>query len=199
MDSNARSARHAHSSAGVGKSRAGSVDGVLASVESAARVSRFLIADTRGTIFSSAVADRFGPTRLWVVITGIETVIIGFLPWFMSADSSGLWGRYAAVASCSLFNMVTMGPLTNNGAISHEFFGLGLAIEALGFLHLAFGVAGLVGPVIMENMYQVSHTFESFLYLSGGFFVSGLISLALLHSCYRSPDKIAAERETEIS
>ena len=159
------------------------------------------ILDVVGTIFFSIVADSFGPTRLWVIVTGIETATIGFLPWFMSRNSSGLWGRYAAVATFSLFNMVKTGPITVLGAISHEFFGLGSATEALGVLHLSFGVAGLVGPVIMENMYQLSHTFESFLYLSDGFFGSGLIILALLHSCYeyRSPDKNEAERETAVN
>ena len=148
-----------------------------------------------GTIFFAVVSDSLGPTRLWVVVTGIETIAIGFLPWFMS--SVGSWSRYAALAAYGLHNMVMPASNTVIGAVSHEFFGLRLATEALGALHLPFAVAGLVGPVVMETMYQMSDKFVSFLYLSAGFFGSGLIMLALLHSCYRSPRETEREREAQ--
>eukprot|EP00118_Oscarella_pearsei_P002393 m.10445 g.10445 ORF g.10445 m.10445 type:complete len:357 (+) comp22312_c0_seq1:261-1331(+) len=121
----------------------------------------------------SVLAEFCSAYTLLVLDFAVGAICIGFLPVFLEDSVGGviIYGLYSLT-----FGMHK--PLI--GPVSGKLFGNTLATEGVGMLGLAYGVGGIVGPLLMEMMYQSEGGYKSFLYLSCGLAFLGYTGLILM-------------------
>jgi len=128
-----------------------------------------------GRIFWASLSDRIGRKSVFLLIFGTQIPVFVLLPMITSPILFGMLCCYILLcygggfATMPSFAADTFGP-KNIGSI-------------YGPILLSWGIAGVVGPMLMEYIKQVSNNFNTALFIAAGMLVIGFI-LTLL---YRKP------------
>src|SRR3989339_90657 len=120
-----------------------------------------------GRIFWASLSDRIGRKSVFLLIFGTQIPVFVLLPMITSPILFGMLCCYILLcygggfATMPSFAADTFGP-KNIGSI-------------YGPILLSWGIAGVVGPMLMEYIKQVSNNFNTALFIAAGMLVIGFI------------------------
>jgi len=136
-----------------------------------------------GRIFWAAISDRIGRKNVFLLIFGTQIPVFIFLPQVTSLILFGAFCCYilfcygGGFATMPSFTTDTFGP-RNIGGI-------------YGPILLSWGIAGVVGPMMMEYIKQLSNSFSTALLIASGMLIIGFF-LTLM---YRKPSLMCQEEK----
>eukprot|EP00118_Oscarella_pearsei_P010317 m.62873 g.62873 ORF g.62873 m.62873 type:complete len:449 (+) comp35120_c1_seq1:46-1392(+) len=121
------------------------------------------------------VSDWVGIKNLWVITGAAQSFSLALIPIFIGYCE--LWGRYASLVFFCLFMAGFSAPKSNTAAFVTEIWDSQEATIMTGMFAPSLGLAGLLGPVVLEAMFRVLHSFTVFLLFGSGIVLSGLLAI----------------------
>ncbi len=118
-----------------------------------------------GRIFWSWISDRIGRKRVFLLILGTQVPLLLLLP--------GVTSPVAFVAICCYILLCYGGGFSTMPAFVADTFGAQCLGDIYGKVLLAWGAAGVVGPLLMEYVQRQSGSFASALYIAAGLLLVG--------------------------
>lgn len=131
-----------------------------------------------GRIFWAAISDRIGRRNVFFLILGTQVPVFILLP---QVTSLVLFG-----ACCCYILLCYGGGFATMPSFTADTFGARNIGGIYGPILLAWGIAGVVGPMMMEYIKQISNSFSTALLIASGMLVVGFF-LTLI---YRKPSQV---------
>ncbi|XP_065830436.1 L-lactate transporter-like [Oscarella lobularis] len=129
-------------------------------------------------IVAMLLVDKFAPSTLLICFSALQALCLAFMPLLLGS-------QYIGVAVYSLFSFSFGFQKPMGGAIAAEIYGVEVASKGALQLTVAYSLAGLFGPLIMQAMHSHWNDFKHFIYFSQGLVLVGYLSLVALFS-YRT-------------
>lgn len=128
-----------------------------------------------GRIFWAALSDRIGRKATFLLILGTQVPLLLVLP---SATNPWVFG-----ALCCYILLCYGGGFATMPAFAADTFGTRCMGDIYGKILMAWGVAGVFGPMLMEYVKTQSGSYEAALFVAAGMLSLGVVLVAL----YRKP------------
>ncbi|MHB0875025.1 MAG: L-lactate MFS transporter [Anaerolineae bacterium] len=128
-----------------------------------------------GRIFWATLSDRVGRKNVFLLILGTQVPLFILLPSISSAVPFGI--------VCCYILLCYGGGFGTMPAFAADTFGTRCMGDIYGKILLAWGLAGVVGPMLMEQIQAQSGSFAAALYVAAGLLAVGFVLAAL----YRRP------------
>lgn len=133
-----------------------------------------------GRIFWSWLSDLIGRKTAFLLILGTQVPLLLLLP--------GVTSSVAFVAICCYILLCYGGGFSTMPAFVADTFGARCLGDIYGKVLLAWGVAGVVGPLLMEHVQRQSGNFATALHIAAGLLLVGFVLLGT----YRRPQQAVA-------
>jgi len=132
-----------------------------------------------GRILWSSLSDRIGRKTVFLLLVGTQIPLLVLLP---TVHTPAVF-----VGICCYILLCYGGGFSTMPAFIADTFGTQCLGAVYGKILLAWGVAGVVGPMLMEYVQKQSGTFSTALHIAAGMLVLGFI----LVLSYRAPQPVA--------
>jgi MFS transporter, OFA family, oxalate/formate antiporter len=132
-----------------------------------------------GRIFWAFLSDRVGRKNVFLLILGTQVPLFILLPSIARAAPFGV--------VCCYILLCYGGGFGTMPAFAADTFGTRCMGDIYGKILLAWGLAGVVGPMLMEQIQAQSGSFAAALYVAAGLLAVGFVLAAL----YRKPELAA--------
>lgn len=140
------------------------------------------LANGLGRIVWASLSDRWGRRLVFLLLLGTQVPVMLLLP--------KLTSPVVFAAACCYILLCYGGGFATMPAFAADTFGSRCMGQIYGKILLAWGAAGVVGPMLMEYVQKQSGNFATALYIAAGLLTIGF----LLALSYRRPrDKTSAE------
>ncbi|NLO74638.1 MAG: OFA family MFS transporter [candidate division WS1 bacterium] len=140
------------------------------------------LANGFGRILWASLSDRLGRKLVFLLLLGTQVPVLLLLPHLTSPI-------LFAVACCYIL-LCYGGGFATMPAFAADTFGARCMGQIYGKILLAWGAAGVVGPMLMEYVHKQSGSFSMALYIAAGLLTLGF----LLALAYRRPQACAAPK-----
>ena len=134
-----------------------------------------MVAYTAARILWVFISDRVGIKNLWVVTASLQSLSLALITIFIIYGVDVVSVRYVAICFYALFMACFSAPKSTLPALIAEIWDAEEATVTAGMFSPSFGLAGLIGPLILEAMYRRWHGFTVFLLESSGMALLGVL------------------------
>ena len=114
-----------------------------------------------GRLFWLAISDTIGLKRVWYMAMLLQASLLAILPWLIEASHQ--WTQYGAMVFISSYMFVYPAVKASQVGLTYMCFGSKNGNIACGVLNVVSGVAGLIGPVAIEQTLLAFGTYAPFL------------------------------------
>ncbi|XP_065831372.1 uncharacterized protein [Oscarella lobularis] len=121
-------------------------------------------------IVAMLLVDKIAPSTLLICFSALQALCLAFMPLLLGS-------QYVGIAVYSLFSFSFGFQKAMGGAIAAEIYGVEVASKGALQLIVAYSIAGLFGPLIMQAMHSHWSDFKPFIYFSQGLVLVGYLSL----------------------
>ena len=121
-------------------------------------------------IVAMLLVDKIAPSTLLICFSALQALCLAFMPLLLGS-------QYVGIAVYSLFSFSFGFQKAMGGAIAAEIYGVEVASKGALQLIVAYSLAGLFGPLIMQAMHSHWSDFKPFIYFSQGLVLVGYLSL----------------------